>query len=49
MTDEELDKAVKNYEAKYQLPTADVLKHGADKIIKAIVDVFPSLSDKIKV
>ncbi len=49
MTDEELDRTAENYEAKYQLPTADVLKHGTDKIIKAIVNAFPSLSDKIKV
>jgi len=48
MTDEELDRAVKNYEAKYQLPTADVLKHGADKIIKAIADTFPSLAAKLE-
>jgi len=49
MTDEELNRAVKNYEAKYQLPTADVLKHGADKIIKAIADTFPSLAAKLQI
>jgi uncharacterized NAD-dependent epimerase/dehydratase family protein len=49
MTDEELDRTAENYEAKYQLPTADVLKHGTDKIIKAIVDTFPSLAAKLQI
>jgi len=43
MTDEELEKTIHEYEYKYELPTTDVLKHGCDKLINKILEVFPEL------
>lgn len=43
MTDAEVDKTIAEYEYKYELPTTDVLKHGCDKLVAAVLDVFPEL------
>lgn len=43
MTDIELEKTIKEYEYKYELPTTDVLKYGCDKLVKKIFEVFPKL------
>lgn len=43
MTDEELETTIMEYEYKYELPTTDVLKHGCDKLIKTLFEVFPEL------
>lgn len=43
MTDVELEKTIAEYEYKYELPTTDVLKHGCDKLVKQLFDVFPEL------
>jgi len=49
MTDEEVNKTIVEYEYKYELPTTDVLKHGSDKLIQALFDVFPELQKKVSV
>ena len=43
MTDEELEATIMEYEYKYELPTTDILKHGCDKLIKKLYEVFPEL------
>lgn len=43
MTDKEIDETVKGYEEKYDLPTMDVLKHGCEKIVNRLLEVFPVL------
>jgi len=43
MTDAELEETIIEYEGRYKLPTTDVLKHGCDKIIKKICEVFPEI------
>lgn len=43
MTDDEVKDTIAQYEAQFKLPTTDVLKYGADKIVQAIIDFFPSL------
>ncbi|MCK5148234.1 DUF1611 domain-containing protein, partial [bacterium] len=43
MTDHELENTIVEYERKYKLPTTDTLKHGTDKLVKKIFDVFPKL------
>jgi uncharacterized NAD-dependent epimerase/dehydratase family protein len=43
MSDEELGKVIVEYEYKYGLPTTDVLKHGCDKLVKKLFEVFPEL------
>ncbi|MGL1893090.1 MAG: DUF1611 domain-containing protein [Spirochaetaceae bacterium] len=44
MTDLEVDNIVTEYEETYKLPTTDALKHGCDKLVKQIFNVFPNLS-----
>lgn len=43
MTDAEVNKTILDYEKDYELPTTDVLKHGCDKLIGKIYEVFPEL------
>lgn len=43
MTDAEIDDTVTLYEGRYKLPTMDVLKHGCDKIVHRLFEVFPKL------
>ena len=43
MSDEELEKTICEYEYKYELPTTDILKHGCDKLIHELYEVFPEL------
>jgi hypothetical protein len=40
MNDKELDKTIVDYENIYKLPTTDVIKYGADKIVKCLVEKF---------
>ena len=47
MSDEELEKTICEYEYKYELPTADILKHGSDKLIKKLYEVFPQLHKQV--
>ena len=49
MTDEELAETIVAYEYKYELPTTDILKYGADKLIQTLFDVFPELQNKAAV
>ncbi len=44
MTDEEVKKTIVEYEYKYELPTTDVLKYGADKLVETLLEVFPELN-----
>lgn len=48
LTDVEVSGVIENYEQQFQLPTTEVLKHGCQKIIQALVDHFPKLNQKIK-
>jgi uncharacterized NAD-dependent epimerase/dehydratase family protein len=43
MSDAEVDGTVAEYEHRYGLPTADVLKHGCHKLVRRLLDVFPEL------
>ena len=43
MTDNEIDETVAEYENTYGLPTMDVLKHGCDKIVDQLFEIFPEL------
>ena len=43
MTDQEVDNKVIEYEDKYSLPTMDILKHGCEKIVNRLFEVFPIL------
>lgn len=43
MTDIEVDEKVEEYEGKFGIPTMDILKHGCDKIIKKLYEIFPVL------
>jgi len=43
MTDQELENTIVEYESKYKLPTTDVLKYSADKLVKKIFEVFPEI------
>ncbi len=47
LTNEEILKIIKDYEDRFCLPTTDVLTHGCQKLIQALSDRFPSLSQKI--
>ncbi len=49
MTDDEVENTIVEYEYRYELPVTDVLKHGCDKLVKTLFDVFPELqkSDSI--
>jgi uncharacterized NAD-dependent epimerase/dehydratase family protein len=43
MTDKEIDDTVAEYEHTYGLPAMDVLKHGCEKIVRRLLEVFPEL------
>jgi uncharacterized NAD-dependent epimerase/dehydratase family protein len=43
MTDKEIEDTVVEYEGTYGLPTMDVLKHGCEKIVRRLLEVFPEL------
>ncbi len=43
MTDDELENIIVEYEDSYKLPTTDILKHGCDKLVKELFEVFPEL------
>jgi uncharacterized NAD-dependent epimerase/dehydratase family protein len=43
MTEKEVDDTVAEYEHTYGLPTTDVLKHGCEKIVSRLLEVFPRL------
>jgi uncharacterized NAD-dependent epimerase/dehydratase family protein len=43
MTDKEIEDTVVEYEDTYGLPTMDVLKHGCEKILTRLLEVFPEL------
>ena len=42
--DSELPKVICDFEEKYGLPTTDVLKYGTDKIVRVLINEFPSLA-----
>jgi len=44
MTDQEVEDTVVEYEGAYGLPTMDVLKHGCEKIVSRLSEVFPELN-----
>ena len=46
MTDEQVEDAIEEYEARYELPTTDVLKFGCDKLVETLFEVFPQLANK---
>jgi uncharacterized NAD-dependent epimerase/dehydratase family protein len=43
MSDEEVENTIVEYEYKYELPTTDILKHGPDKLVKRVFEMFPEL------
>jgi len=43
MSDDEVKNTIVEYEYKYELPTTNVLKHGSDKLVQTIFDLFPEL------
>jgi uncharacterized NAD-dependent epimerase/dehydratase family protein len=43
MTDVEIEDTVLAYESKFGLPTTDVLTHGCDKLVNALLVKFPTL------
>lgn len=44
MQEEEIVETIALYEYKYGLPTTDVLRNGCDKLIDALLELFPELS-----
>ncbi len=44
MTDKELKTTIEEYEARYDLPTTDVLKYGCTKLIERLMITFPLLA-----
>ena len=46
MTDKEIEETIISYELRFQLPTTDSLKHGCDKLVEQIFEVFPELIAK---
>ena len=46
MTDKEVDSTVAEYERTFGLPTTDVLKHGCEKIVGRLLEVFPELQGR---
>ena len=43
MTDDEVKNTIVEYEYKYELPTTDILKHGSDKLVQILFELFPEL------
>lgn len=48
LSDEEILEIVEDYEQRLQLPTADVLSHGCQKLVQTLINHFPKLGRKIK-
>jgi uncharacterized NAD-dependent epimerase/dehydratase family protein len=48
MKDSEIQKVIKDYEARLRLPTTDVLTYGCQKIVQSLCNYFPKLNQKIK-
>lgn len=48
LEDEEIQKIIPEYEKQFHLPTTDALKHGCQKLVKALSDNFPKLNQKLK-
>jgi uncharacterized NAD-dependent epimerase/dehydratase family protein len=46
MDDTEVDTVIAEYELRYRLPSTDVLKHGCQKLVDALLDAFPELRGK---
>ena len=44
--DEQVKDTIEEYEARYELPTTDVLKFGCDKLVETLFEVFPKLANK---
>ena len=49
MTDDEVKNTIVEYEYKYELPTTDVLKHGSDKLVQTLFELFPELQKQVSV
>jgi len=49
MTDKEIDETVAAYERSFGLPTMDVLKHGCEKIVSRLLEVFPELQKTLSI
>ena len=47
MTDQEIANTIIDYQIDYNLPTTDVLKHGCDKLVKALLNTFPKLKREL--
>ncbi|MDC3220119.1 DUF1611 domain-containing protein [Saprospiraceae bacterium] len=47
MTNPELVDTIRTYEMKYQRPTTDVLKYGCNKLVKELLNIFPSLQKQL--
>ena len=43
MNAHEVESTITEYEHKYKIPTTDVLKHGCDKIVRKLLEIFPVL------
>lgn len=46
MTEQEIDRAILEYEHQFQLPTTDVLLKGPEKVADSMIEFFPSLKQK---
>lgn len=46
MTDADIKTTIADYEARYELPTTDVLKFGCDKLVDTLTAFFPELKEK---
>jgi len=49
MTDREVAETVTEYESRFGLPTMDVLKHGCEKIVSRLIEVFPELQKRLSI
>lgn len=47
LTDQEVLGVIKTYEDRFHIPTTDVLKHGCQKLTKALAQAFPALNKKM--
>ena len=48
LSDNEILGFIANYEKKFQLTTTDVLSHGCEKLVQALIDQFPQLRQTTK-
>ncbi|MFX3675190.1 MAG: DUF1611 domain-containing protein [Paenisporosarcina sp.] len=48
MSDQEIEDVVVEYETELNLPTMDVLKHGCEKLVTSLFEVFPLLENQQK-